>query len=248
MMTKGKLQLKELEITEKKIKILAVDTSGATLAAAIMENEKPLAYINKNSGLTHSETLMPEIIKLFEKTGLKALDIDYFVCVNGPGSFTGLRIGIAAMKGLAQAVNKPMVEVSALDGLYKTNENDCEVVCPIIDARREEVYGAVFKNGEKLFGDDSVTLVELTEFLRGLNEPTLFCGDGAISYRERITELMGENAIFASEEKMLQNSVSVGLCGLSKIKNGETVSFHKFCARYIKPSQPEMKLQKNAEK
>ena len=239
-MTKGKLQLKEL----KKIKILAVDTSGATLAAAIMENNEPIAFVNKNTGLTHSETLMPEIIKLFEEAKLMASDIDYFVCANGPGSFTGLRIGISAMKGLAHAVNKPMVEVGTLDGLYKTVENDCKIICPIIDARREEVYSAVFKDGKKIMSDTAISLVTLTEFLKSLDGNVLFCGDGAIAYHDRIIEYMGTKAVFASDDKTLQNSISVGLCGLEKIRNSKTVSYSDFSVQYIKPSQPEMKLNK----
>lgn len=228
----------------KDIKILAVDTSGSTLAVAIMKNENVLASVNKNTGLTHSETLMPEIISLFEKTKISASDIDYFVCSNGPGSFTGLRIGISAMIGLAHAVNKPMVEVGTLDGLYKNNEGKCEIVCPIIDARREEVYACVFKNEEKILLDTPISLLSLTDFLKTQNKEVLFCGDGAISYKEKILEYMGDKAIFADEKDMLQNAVSVGFIGLEKIKKGETVPYNDFKVNYLKPSQPEMNMKK----
>jgi len=228
----------------KDIKILAVDTSGATLTAAIIKGNTVLASVNKNTGLTHSETLMPEIITLFEKSGLSTSDIDYFVCANGPGSFTGLRIGISAMIGLAHAVNKPMVEVGTLDGLYKNNEGKCEIICPIIDARREEVYGTVFKDGEKILPDAPISLLALTDFLKIEGKTVLFCGDGAIAYKDKITEYMGNKAFFADNENMLQNAVSVGLLGLEKIKAGETVSYNKFKVKYLKPSQPEMNLKK----
>ena len=228
----------------KDIKILAVDTSGTTLAIALLKNYEVLASVNKNTGRTHSETLMPEIISLFEKAGLLASDIDYFVCSNGPGSFTGLRIGISALIGLAHAVNKPMVEVGTLDGLYKNNEGKCNIICPIIDARREEVYATVFKGNEKILSDRPISLVSLCELLKEHNEKVLFCGDGAIAYKEKILEYMCDKAIFADEKDMLQNAVSVGLLGLNKIKKGEAVPSNQFKVNYLKPSQPEMQLNK----
>ena len=228
----------------KDIKILAVDTSGTTLAIAILKNDEVLASVNKNTGLTHSETLMPEIISLFDKAGLNASDIDYFVCSNGPGSFTGLRIGISAMIGLAHAVNKPMVEIGTLDGLYKNNKGKQNIICPIIDARREEVYATVFKGNEKILPDRPISLISLCELLKEHNESILFCGDGATAYKEKIIEYMSDKAIFADEENMLQNAVSVGLLGLDKIKKGEAVPYNQFKVNYLKPSQPEMKLKK----
>lgn len=231
---KGKLQLKD-------ITILAVDTSGATLAIAIMKNDVPVAVCDKNTGLTHSESLLPEIIELFSKTNIKPADIDYFVCSNGPGSFTGLRIGISTMKGLAHAFNKPMIEAGTLDAL-KINLNSCNdmIICPMIDARREEVYTAVYKNDEKILRDTPISITELCEFLLKENSDVIFNGDGAVAYREKICMLMGEKAHFPEESLMLPKGVSVGLCGLSKIEKGMIKSHRDFSVNYIKPSQPEM--------
>lgn len=228
----------------KDINILAADTSGKILTAAILKNTEPLAFYREYTGLTHSETFMPKIIELFSESGIKLNDIDCFVCVNGPGSFTGLRIGIAAMKALAQVTGKPMAEVSALDGLYMSIKDRGEVICSMIDARREEVYAAVYKNGEKIFGDCSISIAELAEFLKTLGLSAVINGDGAIAYRDRIMELTDNTVVFPEEDKMLQNGIFVGLCGLEKIKRGEITSYDDFSVNYIKPSQPEMKLMK----
>lgn len=226
----------------KDIKILAVDTTGKTLAISILNNDKPMAVCNKDTGLTHSEVLMPEIIKLLDEANLKIDDIDYFACSNGPGSFTGLRIGISTLKGLAYSQNKPMVEVGTLDALYKNNEDKCSVICPIIDARREEVYCAVFKDGEKILNDTSMSLIKLSDFLKTLSKSVMFCGDGAVNYRDKIVEYMGDKAIFPNECDMLQNGVSIGLLGYEKIKADDVVKSGDFKVNYLKPSQPEMQM------
>lgn len=220
--------------------LLCVDSSGTTLAVSVMKNDEPLSFYNENTGMTHSATLMPKIIEMLKKADVKKEEIDYFVCVNGPGSFTGLRIGISAMKGLCNVLKKEMVEVSTLDGLAKNVESFCGIVCPIIDARRKEVYTALYENGEKISDECNISLDTLFEILKKKNKPVVFNGDGVLSYGDYIKENMKEQCFFAEEKDLLQNAVSVGKVALEKIKKGEVTDYRNFKAKYLKPSQPEM--------
>lgn len=220
--------------------LLCVDSSGTTLAVSVMKNEEVLSSFNENTGMTHSATLMPKIIEMLKTANVSLEDVDYFACANGPGSFTGLRIGVSAMKALCNVTKKDMVEVSTLDGLAKNIENFDGLVCPIIDARRKEVYTAIYNKNEKILNDCSISLDELFEILKKENKPVMFSGDGVISYRDYIKENMGDLCFFPKEENLLQNAVSVGKVALSKIENNETTDYRNFKVSYLKPSQPEM--------
>ncbi len=222
--------------------LLCIDSSGATLAVCVMKDEDVLSAYNENTGLTHSCTLMPKIIEMIEKSGISLDDIDYFVCSNGPGSFTGLRIGISAMKALAQVKDKKMVSVSTLDGLMHNIESFDGLVCPIIDARRKEVFTSLYYNGEKILDDCGISLDELFEIIKKEEKNVIFCGDGVLSYKEYIVEKLGGICFFADEKKCLQNAVSVGKCALKKIEKGEVTDFCDFTASYLRPSQPERQL------
>ncbi len=219
--------------------LLCIDSSGSTLAVCVMKNEDVLAAFNENTGLTHSCTLMPKIIEMIEKSGITLDDIDYYVCSNGPGSFTGLRIGISAMKALCHAKNKKMVAVSTLDGLMHNVLSFDGLICPIIDARRKEVYASLYDNGEKILDDCGISLDELFEIIKKYNKNVIFCGDGAISYKEYIKESLGDKCFFADDNSCVQNAVSVGRASLKKIQNGEVCCYSEFEASYLKPSQPE---------
>ncbi len=219
--------------------LLCIDSSGATLAVCVMKNEEVLASFNENTGLTHSCTLMPKIIEMMEKSGIMLDAVDYYVCSNGPGSFTGLRIGISAMKALAHAKNKKMVAVSTLDGLMHNVAEFDGLVCPIIDARRREVYASLYDNGDKIMDDCGISLDGLFEIIKQKGKNVIFCGDGVISYKEYIKENLGEVCFFADEKSCLQNAVSVGKAALKKIEKGEILDYSQFTASYLKPSQPE---------
>lgn len=220
--------------------LLCVDSSGTTLAVSVMKNEIPLASYSENTGMTHSATLLPKIIEMLKKAGVKKEEIDYFVCANGPGSFTGLRIGGCAVKGLAHVFEKPMVEVGTLDGLAENIKNFDGIVCPIIDARRKEVYTALYENKKKILKNCNISLEKLFEILKKENKPVIFNGDGVLSYREYITENMGDMCFFAKDCDLLQNAVSVGRVALEKIEKGEITDYRSFKLDYFKPSQPEM--------
>ena len=219
--------------------LLCVDSSGTTLAVAVMNDKEVLASFNEDTGLTHSCTLMPKIIEMLKKSGLELSDIDYFVCVNGPGSFTGLRIGGAAMKALCHAMDKKMVAVSSLDSLMHNIENFDGLICPMIDARRKEVYGALYENGEKILEDCGIYLDELFEIIKKKNKNVIFLGDGAVNYKDYIKEKLSDISFFAPYDKNLSNAVSAGKAALLKIEEGKVLSYRDFELSYLKPSQPE---------
>lgn len=220
--------------------LLCVDTSGTTLTVSVMKNEAVLSSFNENTGLTHSCTLMPKIIEMIEKADINPEDIDYFVCANGPGSFTGLRIGVSAMKGLSNVLKKPMVEVSVLDGLKENIKDFDGIICPIIDARRKEVYTALYYKNNKITKELNISLDELFVILKKEEKPVIFNGDGVISYKDYIKENIGDKCFFCNDEDMLQNAESIGKVALEKIKKGEITDYKNFSVSYLKPSQPEM--------
>lgn len=160
--------------------ILAIDTSCAISTVAVTSDDKLLAEITLNLGNTHSETLLPTIDLLLRQVGLTANDISLFAVTLGPGSFTGIRIGVATVKGLAFGRGDVCIGVSALDALAQACPENA-VICPVINARHSSVYTAMFRKSagslEALEHDDILTLDELAVRLKALNEPVYLSGD-----------------------------------------------------------------------
>ena len=220
------------------MKILAVDTSGMTASVAIAEDEKTIAQFSMNHKRTHSEKLLPMIDHMLETALWDIGDIDLFVVAKGPGSFTGLRIGIASVKALAHVNNKPVVAVSTLDGLAQNCfVQDKTLVCPILDARRSQVYCAVYANGEKIREDCAISITELLAFLNG--RKTLFLGDGVDVHRETIQKELGKNALFQPEQLRYQNAASLAKAGLKAFRDGVSLSYYQVQPSYLRVSQAE---------
>ncbi|MBQ2707759.1 MAG: tRNA (adenosine(37)-N6)-threonylcarbamoyltransferase complex dimerization subunit type 1 TsaB, partial [Clostridia bacterium] len=158
---------------------LALDSTANTAACAIAKDGRMLALYTVNGLLTHSETLLPMIENMLEKCALTLADIDRFAVCEGPGSFTGVRIGVSLIKGMAFGQGKPCVGVSTLAALAKNLDGLGGYVVPVMDARRSQVYTAIFKDGERLTEDMLIPLAELRETLgkMGIREIRL-CGDG----------------------------------------------------------------------
>lgn len=226
----------------KNYSILAADTSAKTATVALFENEVLIAEYTQNIGLTHSEGFLPLVETMLSATKRNISDIDYFAVTNGPGSFTGLRIGVSTVKGLAHAVKKPLVEVSTLDALAENVPHFSGYVCPILDARRQEVYAAVYKNGEKLMEDTPLPLTDLFSFLKEHRGKVLFLGDGATNYQDVIKKALKDKAVFAPAHLVLQKASSAGIAAMKQIKAGNTVSYADIAIRYLKASQPEQQL------
>lgn len=164
------------------MKILALDSTAKVASVALCEDERLLGELTINNGNTHSQTLLPMIEFLLNQFELSPDDIDVFAASVGPGSFTGVRIGVATIKGLSFGKKTPCASVSTLEALaYNLCDHD-GLICPVMNARRQQVYTALFRahNGvlERLMPDSAIAITELDEKLSAYAEPVRLCGDG----------------------------------------------------------------------
>ena len=179
--------------------ILALESSATACSAALCRDGELVAQSYQNSGLTHSRTLLPMVRDMLENCQLTLEQVDVIAVAAGPGSFTGVRIGVSTVKGLAHALNKPCVAVDALEAMAAGVRPFSGVICPIQDARAGQVYGAAFQ-GEtlaRLLPDQPLKLEEFLDQAGTLGERLLFLGDGMPVHREHIAAMMGERALFA---------------------------------------------------
>ena len=182
------------------MKLLAVDTSGPVCGVAILTEQGVCYDCAVQNRLTHSSNLMPMIDHAFQSTGLSIGDMDRIAVVTGPGSFTGVRIGVSTVKGLAHGAGKHCVAIDALEAMAAGITGFDGIVCPIQDARAGQVYGAAFRPGmppERLMDDIPLKVEEFAEKIQTLGDRFLFLGDGMPVHRARLTELLGDKAVFA---------------------------------------------------
>lgn len=182
--------------------ILAIDTSGPAASCGVMSGGRLVHAAFMNHGLTHSETIMPAVNEALEASGLRCADVDVFAAVAGPGSYTGVRIGVCAAKGLAHAVGKPCAQIHALEALALNFSYFAGTVCPILDARRGQVYCAAFdvRSGRpvRLLEDAACPLEEFLGRLPA-EGPLVFVGDGVAPFGERVQALLGARALLAPQ-------------------------------------------------
>lgn len=183
------------------MKILTIDTSGPVCGVAIVADGAVRYECAVQNKLTHSVNLLPMVEAAFQATELALKDMDRIAVVTGPGSFTGVRIGVSTAKGLAHGADKPCVAVDALEAMAAGAGAFDGVVCPIQDARAGQVYGAAFQPGtgrpERLMADTPLKIEEYAERLREMGDRFLFLGDGMPAQRECLTALLGDKAVFA---------------------------------------------------
>ena len=177
--------------------ILSIDTSGPSCGVALMEDGLLLYEATANNKLTHSVNLMPMVEEALLKGGRKIEEVNLLACVQGPGSFTGVRIGVAAVKGMAHALKIPCLGVNALEALAAGVSFEQGVICPIRDARVHQVYGAAFSNGERLMDDEAAKIEDYLEKIQLLGSRFLFVGDGVAACRTQIEETLKDRAFFA---------------------------------------------------
>ncbi|WP_352418325.1 tRNA (adenosine(37)-N6)-threonylcarbamoyltransferase complex dimerization subunit type 1 TsaB [Proteiniborus sp.] len=223
------------------MKILAIDTSSMSATCAVVDDEKLLVEYTLNHKLTHSQKIMPIIKEALDSCSLKPEDIDVYAVAKGPGSFTGLRIGVATVNGLAQATDKRVVGVSTLDALA-FNLPYCEgIVVPIMDARRDRVFTGIYKwvNGNlHIIKEQTILEVkELMEVLSDRPEKIVFVGDGTYAYKDILSESLGEKAIFAPKSANMARASSVAELAMVKAKEGKTESFFELVPDYLRESQ-----------
>ncbi len=222
------------------MKILAIETSAKAVSAAVSEDGRILCSGYQDTGLTHSRTLMPIVEHILKNTDLTVKDMDAVAVAVGPGSFTGIRIGVAAAKGLAFAAEKPAVGVSTLAAMARNVSFFRGLVICAMDARRHQIYNALFEaeNGAltRLCEDRAVSLDDLAEEIRQDPRPKIIVGDGAALCREAL-EAAGVPCSLAPAHLVMQNAVSVALEAEAAAAAGGLVSAQELAAFYLRPPQ-----------
>ncbi len=229
------------------MRILSVDTSSNVASVAICDDEKLVCEIIVNNKKTHSQTLMPMIDSALKQSELEICDIDLLVSANGPGSFTGLRIGVSAVKGLSHAADIPVVGVSTLEAMAY-NLPFCEyVISPIMDARRQQVYNAVYEwnNGEliEVKAPRALSIEELIQEFSTLNKKVVFLGDGVKVHKQYITEKLGDKATFAPACANEQRASGLAIAAKKLYDEGKAVSCYELAPVYLRKPQAERELE-----
>lgn len=223
---------------------LCVETATARTGVALTRDSHLVAEsLFDTPGGRQNRLLMPDLQRLLQECGVTADQIDLFACSNGPGSFTGIRTGIAAIQALALAHNKPCVGVSTLAMLAMNLSFAALAVCPMLDARKSEVYTALYQVSDApqpLLPD---TVIAPTDFLSQLDQPTLFVGDGAVRYRDLIQETLGDKAHFAPGPLQVVRASAGCLLAESLHQRGCSLQPEKLLPTYLRLSEAELSRQ-----
>jgi tRNA threonylcarbamoyladenosine biosynthesis protein TsaB len=225
------------------MKILAIDSSGLTATVALVWDGVMIAEYTTNFKKTHSQTLLPMIDEIVRMTGTVLSDIDGIAIAEGPGSFTGLRIGSATAKGLALVLKKPIIGVPTVEGLAYNFFGSDRVICPIMDARRNQVYTGLYTfEGEKfqiLSDQKAVSIEEILQEVNDFNRPTVFLGDGVPVFQNKIKELAKGNVIFAPAHLCMQRAAAVAVRGEVLYKEGRWQKPEEHHPVYLRKPQAE---------
>ncbi|MCR4963251.1 MAG: tRNA (adenosine(37)-N6)-threonylcarbamoyltransferase complex dimerization subunit type 1 TsaB [Firmicutes bacterium] len=205
-------------------KLLAVDTSTSSLSLAVAGPEGVCGEFALYNGETHSRSLLPMADALLSLSGIQLTDLSALAVTLGPGSFTGLRIGLATVKAWAFALDLPVAGVSATQAMAWAATADSDVYsCPIFDARRDEVYAALFQGGQRLWPDDGVNPQLLAMRLKQLKAPVVFSGDGLAKYRDCLREILGDHYREAPGDRRRFMAAAVATLGYEKFRRGEFI-------------------------
>jgi tRNA threonylcarbamoyladenosine biosynthesis protein TsaB len=223
------------------MKILAIDTSTLVAGAALMEDGRLVCETNLACGLTHSERIMPIVDGCMKLAGWSPADLDAVAAVSGPGSFTGIRIGVSTAKGIAEAIGKPVVALNTLEVLAASFGGFGGVIAPLLDARRAQVYCAAYDGDlHELLAPRAMKLEDfLKETLIKGAETALFAGDGAVANRDMLENAMGSRAQFAPAHLMLQRAGAAAWLAWRKIGEGKLLDAADLLPVYLRKSSAE---------
>lgn len=225
------------------MKILALDSSGLVASVAIITEDAMLAEYTVNYKKTHSQTLLPMLNEIVKMVDINMDEVDAIAVAAGPGSFTGLRIGSATAKGLGLALDKPVVAVPTLDGLAYNLYGTEDLVCPLMDARRNQVYTGIYKfvdnRLQAVKKQTAIGIEEVLEEINTLGKKVIFLGDGTAVYREIIEAKMQVPYSFAPVHLSRQRAGAIGALGMELYKKEqfETAAMHE--PVYLRVSQAE---------
>ncbi len=224
------------------MKLLAIDTSTVLGGVALLDNELLIAETRLNVKATHSERLLSEIEHILKKSDLTINDIDVFALAIGPGSFTGLRIGLSTIKGFVFCTDKKFVVVPTLEAFAWNLPYCMHQVCPVLDARKKEVYAAIFRwSGDNFIKELDEQPLKIESLLERINIPTVFLGEGALIYKANIIDKLSEKAMFAPPHLMVPLPSNVAYLGMKKAHQGNFEDILKVVPIYLRKSEAEIK-------
>ncbi|SDC23683.1 MULTISPECIES: tRNA (adenosine(37)-N6)-threonylcarbamoyltransferase complex dimerization subunit type 1 TsaB [unclassified Candidatus Frackibacter] len=233
--------------------ILALDSSTKTGAVSLCQNERIIAEYNLNLKMTHSQRLMPQVVRVMEEAQVELNELDGIAVGVGPGSFTGIRIGVATAKSLAQVVEIPIVSVSTLEVLANSLVHTDKYICPVIDARRERVYTGIYKENvdglkKQVLSERMIPVTDLVQKIgRDFNEETIFVGEATDNYGTIIKGELGKQAQFLPSIYNIIRGGVLGRIGSIKLKAGEDDDLFKVNPNYLKRSQAEIDWERRLE-
>lgn len=221
--------------------ILGIETSTMTGSVAIITEQHLIVEQTINTKITHAERLITTIDDTLRAVSLTIREIDGIAVSAGPGSFTGLRIGITTAKSLAYSLKKPIVAVSSLDALASQFLFCNQLICPMLDARKKEVYSACYRNSDATVQRVSeYAVITPMNLLKEIHEPTLFLGDGVAAYRRQIESELGEFALFADAAHLLPRGSLVAKLGCDRLLAGEQDDCSALTPLYLRQSDAEI--------
>jgi len=237
------------------MKILAIDSSSLTASVAIVEDNMTIAEYTVNYKKTHSQTLLPMLDEIVKMTEQDMTTIDAIAVAAGPGSFTGLRIGSATVKGLAQALNKPVISVPTVDGLAGNLYGTDKLVCPIMDARRNQTYTGLYEFVKKdenyvmncIEEQCAVDISDIIEKINELGREVIFLGDGVPVFADIIKEKVEVPYSFAPNSCNRQRAAVIGWIGMQLFALGQSESAAAHAPEYLRLSQAERELKEKNE-
>ena len=231
--------------------ILALDSTAQVGSVALCQDEALIAEYSINTGHTHSETLLPMVESVLKVAGYTVDDVDLFVCTAGPGSFTGVRIGASTVKGMAFGKGKPCIGVSTLEALALNGVMLKGILCPAMNARRQQVYNGLFTcdgaSLSRLCEDRALAITELGEELceNYPDTPVYLMGDGATLVYDALHDTMGERLILLPERLIHQSGYNTAMAGLRLYREGMRTTDAELAPVYLRPSQAErMRMEK----
>lgn len=231
------------------MKVLGIDSSGLVASAAIVSEEALIAEFTINNKQTHSQTLLPMIDQVVQMSNVSLEEIDGIAVAAGPGSFTGLRIGSSTAKGIGLALNKPILSIPTLEGLAYRMACTDGVICPLMDARRQQVYTGIYQMDAKerlvcITEQCAISVEEMIDKVNALDQKVHFLGDGVDVYREQIIEKIAVPYDFAPIPLNRQSAASVAALGIQYLKEGKVESADEHRPFYLRKSQAEREREK----
>lgn len=224
------------------MRILGIESSSLVASAAVVENEVTLAEYTVNYKKTHSQTLLPMIDEMMRLLDMEPSAVDAIAVSGGPGSFTGLRIGSATAKGLGLALKKPLIHVPTLDAMAYGLFGASGLICPMMDARRQQVYTGIYRFEERfeiVMEQSALAVADLAERLNALGERVIFLGDGVPVYEKQLAETLTVPYCFAPAHMNRQRAASVAALGAVYFAEGKTETAAEHKPDYLRKSQAE---------